>query len=163
MIFIVFGLPGTGKTFFSKRLAEQLGAAYLNTDIIRERMNKKGLYQEHEKERVYAQLLNEMEKYVPGNSDVVIDGTFHLKSRRMRFGQKAESLGQTVFFIEIRAEEKTVKERLRAPRDHSEAGYAAYQKIRRAFEPMDEPHLILWSDKQGVQEMIDHTIRHTDG
>jgi predicted kinase len=35
MIVLVYGLPGTGKTFFARHFAKETGAVHLNTDLVR--------------------------------------------------------------------------------------------------------------------------------
>jgi len=35
MIIIVFGLPGSGKSYFASKLAERINARYINSDVIR--------------------------------------------------------------------------------------------------------------------------------
>jgi predicted kinase len=53
MIVIVFGLPGSGKSFFASRLAKMINADYINSDMIRKEMFASSTYSEKEKAAVY--------------------------------------------------------------------------------------------------------------
>lgn len=154
MILIVFGLPGTGKTYFSRHLEEDIEAIHLNTDIVRKKAGLQGRYDKKTKEKVYNLLLKEVTVKVSENHDVIVDGTFQKKEIRDNFWDMAKRLKQQVFFIEIKAKDETVKQRMKSERDYSEADYQVYLKIKNNFETLSEPHLILWSDQTNVNEML---------
>jgi len=154
MIVIVFGLPGTGKSYFSRQLARETGISYLNTDIVRKRMNKEGQYDPRTKQMVYDQLLKDMIRHVSAYENVILDGTFSKDKFRKDCMDKASELGQDVFFIEMKADDPTVRKRMKKDRKHSEADYGVYEKMKHEFEPMEAPHLVLPSDKLSNAEMI---------
>jgi predicted kinase len=154
MIVVVFGLPGTGKSFFSKHFAEEAGARHLNTDIIREKLDLKGRYDKKAKQLVYKELHKRTRKEVQNGSDVIVDGTFHKYQRRKEITEMANEKNVQIHFIEVKATDETVKERLEKNRKHSEADFEVYEKIKRSFEPVEEDHLELWSDTNDVKEMI---------
>jgi len=163
MILIFFGLPATGKTFLSERVAKEFNAVHLNTDIIREKINLKGKYDEPSKQIVYDHLLQEVVKYVQKNQNVIVDGTFQKEKYRKQYFKKARELRQELYFIELRAREETIRERMKSDRNHSEADFNVYQNIKRAFEYAHEPHLILWTDVYTVAELINKIKLHING
>lgn len=163
MILIVFGLPGTGKSFFAKHMVEEIEAVHLNTDVVRKESGLQGQYDEKTKETVYKLLLKKTTAHVSENMNVIVDGTFQKKPIRDRFRDKAKQLGQQVFFIEIKADDETVKQRLKTERDYSEADFKIYLQIKKSFETMGEPHLILWSDKANINEMVKKAKAYIDG
>ena len=67
---------------------------------------------------------------------------------------KAAEMRAKIFFIEMRAEDTTVRDRLHSRDGYSEADYKVYRQIKNSFEPLSEPHLILWSDRQSLDEML---------
>jgi predicted kinase len=160
MILMVFGLPGTGKSFFAKHMVKVLDAVHLNTDMVRKEANLQGRYDEETKEIVYDLLLREMTTHVSENQSVIVDGTFHKKQVRDRFMDKANQLGQQVFFIEMKAGDETVKRRLKSEREYSEADYQVYLQIKHSFETMEQPHLELWSDTTTIDEMVKKAKAH---
>ncbi len=60
VIVIVFGLPGSGKSYFASRLAEMLKAEYINSDIVRKQLLTQKTYSEKEKLSVYDSMLEKM-------------------------------------------------------------------------------------------------------
>jgi len=154
MIIIVFGLPGTGKSFFARHFAEETGADYLNTDIVRDELNKQGQYDEKTNRLIYEQLLREISPGTLSGRDVIVDGTFQKKSYRELFSRRSAWLNLDIIFIEMRASDETVKKRMEKERKYSEADYKVYQKIKNRFEPMAEEHPVLRSDILSLDEMI---------
>lgn len=157
MIVIVFGLPGTGKSYFSKHLAQATGAVYLNTDIVRQELGLQGRYDEESKQRVYRELLQRMTDHISEKRDVIVDGTFHKRSAREPFIRRSDELQEDLFLIEMKAGDRTVKRRMQTEREYSEADYKVYLQIKYDFEPVDLPRLILYSDVQSLDEMIEKT------
>lgn len=109
MIIIVFGLPGTGKSFFARHYAEETGAVYLNTDIVRKEMNKQGQYDEKTNLLIYEELLERMSRSARNGRDVIVDGTFQKKLYRELFSRRSAGSNMDIIFIEMRASDETVK------------------------------------------------------
>lgn len=162
MILIFFGLPASGKTYLSEKAAKEFDAVHLNTDIIRKKINLQGKYDEHSKQVVYDFMLNEMVQYAQKDQHVIVDGTFQKERNRNQYLKKARELKQELYFIELRANEETIRERMKSDRNHSEADFNVYQNIKRSFEYMREPHLILWTDVYTVSELINKTKLYID-
>jgi predicted kinase len=57
MVIVVYGLPGTGKSWLSRRLAREFHAIHLNTDIVRDELGKKGDYSQASRYQVYGHLV----------------------------------------------------------------------------------------------------------
>ena len=157
MIIIVFGLPGTGKSFFARHFAEETGADYLNTDIVRDEMDKQGQYDEKTNILIYEQLLRKMNPGALGGRDVIVDGTFQKESYREMFRRRSAWLNLDIIFIEMRASDETVKKRMEKERKYSEADYEVYLKIKNRFEAMAEEHTVMRSDMLSMDEMIKKT------
>jgi predicted kinase len=157
MIIIVLGLPGTGKSYFSGFLKKEIEAVHLSTDRIRKKLNKQGQYDQQTKKLIYDEMLKKMEQAVGKNKKVILDGTFWKRSVRKRFEKKAHDLERQIFYIEIQATEHTIQQRLKSERRYSEADYKVYQQIKKSFEPVERPHLELWSDQDDISDMIKKT------
>ena len=154
MIIIIFGLPGTGKSYLAREFATRKGAAWLNTDIVRKEMGKQGQYDAETNSMVYEQLLKKTTEAAGSKDTVVVDGTFRKKHYRDMFKKEAGRLGQRVVFVEMKARDETVKDRMKNDRQYSEADYDVYLMIRDKFEEMKEEHPVIWSDNLGTDEMI---------
>lgn len=166
MIVIVFGLPGTGKSYLAREFATRTGAAWLNTDIVRKEMGKQGQYDKKTNRKVYEELLKKTRDAARKKNYVLVDGTFRKKKYRQMFKKEAARLGRRLLFVEMKAGNETVKERMKNDRRYSEAGYDEYLMLRDKFEDMNEEHPVIWSDRMETDGMIDQLkkgIRYEEG
>jgi predicted kinase len=163
MIVLVYGLPGTGKTFFARHFAQETGAVHLNTDLVREKLDVKGQYDDKTKQQVYNELFKQVMRELNAKKDVIVDGTFHKKIRREQIKKIAGETNNRIYFIEIDADEKTVRKRLKKNRKYSEADFDVYQELREKFEKEEAPHIKLWSEKDNTEEMINQAKEYING
>jgi predicted kinase len=154
MLILVFGLPGTGKSYFSRKLKNILCIDYLNTDMIREDIGKKGEYSEESKQLIYNKLYEKTRDLLDKGEDLIIDGTFHKQKRRNRLRDIAGEKGHKFYTILMRADENTIRKRVKKDRKYSEAGFEVYEKIKDEFEEVTEDPLVLWSDRESTEEML---------
>ncbi len=154
MIIIVFGLPGSGKSYFAGHLRKEINAVLFNTDMIRDEIDQKGKYEERTKQLVYKEMLRKTLENLKNGSDIIVDGTFHKRDRRKDFISAAIKNKTELRLIEIRASEHTIKTRLAQKREYSEADYSVYLKLKAEFEEEYSYHLVLWSDSLPIEDMI---------
>lgn len=157
---LTMGLPGTGKSYFASRLAEHIGAAYINSDNVRWQMNARGRYAIEDKLRVYRQMAAMADVALEQSRCVVIDATFHKKEMRDIFISLARQKRVPIAFVAVTAPETIVQKRLEQPRGDSEADFAVYQQLKLQRDPLDEPHLSLPSLQHNVAWMVDDAIRY---
>ncbi|MFP4059300.1 MAG: AAA family ATPase [Bacteroidota bacterium] len=153
MIIAVYGLPGTGKSTFAKELASRLNACHIDSDRVRVEMGLQGKYDLQSKYGVYRKMAEKMEMITREGKNVIIDSTLFIEEARAIFIQKADEIGTTIHFVEIKAGELTIRHRLKNAKRESEADYEVYQKIKNDFEPYKYSHLIMYSDILLKQEM----------
>lgn len=153
MIVIVFGLPGTGKSFFASRLAKMINADYINSDRVRKEMFKSSTYSEQEKAAVYNAMLEKMKEAVDQRKNLVLDATFHKNETRKPFLQEMKGKDK-IFFIEVWAAENIARERLKESRPYSETDFEVYKLIRQYWETLIEPHLMLESTNENIDNML---------
>jgi len=157
MVVIVFGLPGSGKSYFASRLAKRIDADYINSDRLRKEMFKMRTYSRQEKESVYKTMLQRMKQDVAQNKNVVLDATFHKKEKRKPFIKEMKTKGG-IYFIEIVAEEGIIRERLKGKRRYSEADFKVYKIISSENEPLPESHVVLQSTNSNIKEMLGKAV-----
>lgn len=153
MIVIVFGLPGSGKSYFARRLSGLIKGAYINSDKVRQEMLQQKTYTEEEKLLVYNQMMKVTNSIAKQNTIVVLDATFYKDDIRSNFIYEAEKANRIVF-IEVVADENIIRERLKTPRPESDADFEVYKKIKAQWEPMKQPHLVLESTNDNIEEML---------
>jgi len=153
MIVIVFGLPGSGKSYFASRLAKMIDAGYVNSDRLRKEMFKKRTYSVEEKAAVYHAMLEKMKEALNKNMNLVLDATFHKTENRQPFILETEGK-DGIFFIEVRADENIISQRLKKSRPDSEADFDVYRFIQQHWEPLDKQHLLLESTDENIDKML---------
>jgi predicted kinase len=159
MIVIVFGLPGSGKSFFASRLTSWLGADYITSDKIRKMMFSSRTYSINEKLSVYDEMLSAIKKAARENKNVVADATFYKDEIRKKFISEIKDFAKTIW-IEVQAEESLIKERMKHSRVDSEADFEVYETIKKQWEPMQEHHLILQSTNDNLEEILNIAKDH---
>jgi predicted kinase len=118
---------------------------------VRKDLFSKLTYSDSEKAQVYNVLLNKLSEAFYQKKDLILDATFHKGTTREVFINKAE--GQ-LFFIEVQAHERVIRERVRRSRPHSDADFRVYIKLKKEWEPLDLPHLILESTDDNIDTML---------
>lgn len=159
-VIAVFGLPGSGKSFFARHLAEHLQAAYFNTDLIRNQLQKRGQYQPSDKQAVYAYLFDQLQQALRQDQKVVVDGTFFRQALRQQLVAAAGAEGGIVRWIEVQASPTLVHERLARTRTDSEADWTVYELVKAQFEPLDSPHLILHSTNDNLARLLEEALKY---
>jgi len=155
MIILVFGLPGSGKSWFARQLAKAMKADYVSSDALRMGMFTSRKYTDKEKSSVYSRMLLLANNHIQQNKNLVLDATFY----KRRFRNAFTRLPAKVIPIEIVADEALIKERISKRRADSEADFAVYAHIKSDWEPMQEPHLILQSGTGNLNAMIQTAIK----
>jgi predicted kinase len=153
-VFVV-GLPGCGKSYFAKRLAEMLHAVYINSDMVRQEIISKKTYTEEEKLLVYDAMLARMKKAFKQQKNVILDATFYRNDIRKKFISEAET-NENVF-IEVIADDAIISERLQKTRADSDADIEVYKKVKQQWEPLHQRHLVLQSTNDNINEMLSKT------
>jgi len=154
LLILVAGLPGSGKTTFAQHLADALGARHLNSDLVREDMGLRGVYDEATKAKVYHELEGRCKAELLKNHSIVIDATLYKKQLRQPYIEMAAIAGVPMVAFVVTAAESIIRERTSKTRPHTDADFEVYRRIKAEFEPFDSPHYNLDSGQESPEEMI---------
>lgn len=157
ILLLVAGLPGSGKSFFADRLADAIGATPINSDRVRILMHARGKYAIDDKFAVYHRMALEAGNLLRNGTDVIVDATFYLKSLRDLFFRIGTEHNARIYLIEIQADEEIIKKRISVDRVLSEADFSVFKKIKGEYEAIADPHLILRSSDDNIEQMIAQT------
>lgn len=172
IVIMICGLPGSGKTFFAARLAADLDASHLSSDQIRRELFSETakniqspvkLYSGQNKSAVYEAMLSRMQTALSRPAPVILDANFGRAALRKNFQTKAQAAGARFYVVHITADENVTRRRIDRPRPGSDADFAVYLKLRDAFEPPDETHLILHSDDTNIERMLHRAMHYVYG
>ncbi len=155
LLIMVVGLPGTGKSTFSRALAERRGATHLNSDVIRAEIGLRGKYDPADKARVYAILQERTEALLRSGKTVIVDATLYRQGLRQPYHDLARSCGCPLRWIELQTGMAAIKDRVSRKRPYSEADLAVYEKIKALYEPLPEPYLILETDALALNTLVE--------
>ena len=161
MLLLITGLPGSGKSTLARAFTARYGGTHINSDLVRGELGLRGSYQPADKMRVYATMLERTRAVLGRGGDALVEGTFYRKDIRQAFEQLASDLGARPIWVEVKASEPTIRRRLQTPRSDSEADFEVYRKIRNQYEPLNTPHLTVWSDKHPPGTLLDAVYRYT--
>lgn len=159
LVVIVFGLPGSGKSYFAERLTECVNATYIGSDRIRNEIYRHKTYSDEEKKSVYQTMLSRMKECIGQKKNVILDATFYQEDIRKFFLEETKG-NSTLFFIEIVADESVIRDRVEKKRKESDADMEVYKKIKEEWQPLHSPHLVLQSTNDNIQEMLEKAMNY---
>lgn len=158
MLVLVMGLPGSGKSYFARRLVEKLDLVYFNSDQVRIELGLRGRYSTNDRQKVYKALLVKTEEQLKEGKPVLVDATFQRKKNRSEFKRLAKKINCEIGYIRVWAEEALAKKRLSTEREESDADFSVYQKLKSDFDPLESGYLNLQSEDGEVDRMIQKAL-----
>jgi len=152
LLIITHGVSGSGKSFHATRLAEQLGAIQIRSDLERKRLHgypagadtqsgiKAGMYSSVASERTYERLVMLARTVIEAGYPVIIDATFLQFTRREQFRQLSGTLAVPFVLLHFEADRNTLCARIQgrqvAGEDPSEAGVEVLDAQLVSQEPL---------------------------
>jgi aminoglycoside phosphotransferase family enzyme/predicted kinase len=143
-LIITHGLSGSGKTYYSQVLLEQLGLIRLRSDVERKRLFglgatassgsavDGGIYTATAGEQTYRHLATTAEHILLAGLPVLIDATFLRRAQRDDFRHLAQRLDVPFLIVEFHASTDELRHRIQQRcaegRDASEAGLAVLEQ-----------------------------------
>ncbi|HEY2253662.1 MAG TPA: AAA family ATPase, partial [Planctomycetaceae bacterium] len=144
---LVAGLPGTGKSTLSRRLAEQTRFQVIRSDVVRKELagiptetassaeSRAGIYTTEWTDRTYAECLRRAKALLFEGGRVVVDASFREETHRQTFLDAALRWGVPALILVCEAEPDTIKARLESRHgDASDADWQVYQHAAQTWE-----------------------------
>lgn len=117
VLYITLGLPASGKTYFTQKLAADLGIFFLNTDALRMAMIKEPTFTPAEHKTVYRTMHHLAEQHLSQGLSIVCNGNYNQRIHRQAMYDMARSHGAEVYTILVEAPLEVITQRIQT-RDH---------------------------------------------
>ncbi|MFC1983340.1 AAA family ATPase, partial [Chloroflexota bacterium] len=127
ILIVVSGLPGTGKSYFCKNLAQRLPFLILESDALRKVLFSLPAYTAQENSRLFQAIHRLIEGLLKRRISLILDATNLSERYRERLYNIADRLNTRLILVRVEAPPDLVRERLQArdenknPEDNSDA------------------------------------------
>lgn len=158
-IVLISGLPGSGKSYFGRKLSRELKANYLNRDLVRKELFVNPVYSKLEKKVLYSEFIRLTEDFISQSEPLIIDSTFYKATLRNSIKKIARKHQRQLLIIEVFAREELIMQRLEEDRVDSDSNFELFKIIRSLFEPISEPHLKIESRADNIDQMLQIALK----
>lgn len=121
-LWVVFGLPASGKSTLARRVANALFLSIFQSDVVRKEVQSvpnqdvipfnTGMYRPAARNHVYAQLMNLAQEALKKGESVVLDATFSDAKWRHAAIQLSKDLDVDLIFVQCECNHEIIKSRL---------------------------------------------------
>ncbi len=177
-LIVIFGLIGTGKTILAHALSEELFCGVISSDKVRKEIMgvgpterrydefDKGIYSKNITDITYREILNRGRRAIEAGKTVILDASFSKRIFREIALHEAQALDVPYYFIQTKATQKTIRERLiergRKGESISDGRWDIFEKFKEGFEEPNElpqdKHLVVSTNKT-LEEVLIQTLR----
>ncbi len=158
VLILMSGLPGSGKSYLSERLAVELSAVVIESDRVRKALFPQPTYSARESAVVHRTCQQTMRWLLSEGVRVIFDATNLVEFQREILYHLAERSGAKLLIIRVVAPEEVIRERLvRRSADAqsaSDADWRIYRRMSGREQTIRRPHLCI-----DTSEDIDAAVR----
>ena len=161
---VIGGLPGSGKSYFSHRLIEQVPLLVLESDVLRRVLFPKPTYTRAESAHLFEACYSLIDDLLGQGIPLLLDATNLAEAHRERLYHITEQLGLRLILVYTKAPPDVVYDRLKArcesldPEDRSSADWGVYQRMRSTVEPIVRNHFVVDTSKD-ISTAIARVVR----
>jgi predicted kinase len=141
---VVSGLPGTGKSYFCRRLAERLAYPVLESDALRKELFPTPVYSAAESARLFRAIHGLIEGLLGSGIPVILDATNLSERHREGLYAIAGRTGARQVLVRVVAPPPLVKSRLEARAaaggSFSDADWTVYRKLEPTVDRIRRRH-----------------------
>lgn len=131
-IFVMVGIPGSGKSTYSKKL-EDTGAVHISLDEIRNKqMEETGTVNE---KYIFSEGLNQLRKALNDGKDVICDSTNVYPSKRAVYLKEAKKYKAKCVAVFINTDKKTCLERNNLRKGNAKVPAVAIHTLAKKLVP----------------------------
>lgn len=152
-LIVVSGLPGTGKSYFCRRLTERLPYPVLESDALRKQLFPMPQYTAAESAYLFRTIHQLIEELLGKGIPVILDATNLSERHRERLYNIAEKRNARLILVRMKAPPEVVQQRFknrmekRHNGDNSDADWEVYQKLSATAEKIRRNHFAVDTSK----------------
>jgi predicted kinase len=153
VLVLVCGLPGSGKSHFSRKLLEKVPLACVHSDVMRKALFTQPDYSERESARLFPALHSLIRRLLQRRLPVLFDATNLTERTRSPLYRIADELGAKLFIVFTTASHPVIKTRLDTREKgsleatRSDADWAVYLKMLPHVQIPKRDHLLVDTSK----------------
>ncbi len=161
---VVSGLPGTGKSYFCRKLAERMELVILESDSMRKQLFPSPNYGKEESTQLFRACHGLVEELLRKGINVALDATNLEEHNRERLYHIADQSGARLIIVRMEAPPEMVRQRLQRrvmredQSDHSDADWNVYSKMKATVDKIGRNHFGVDSSKD-IAPVIDKIVR----
>ena len=159
---VLAGLPGTGKSYFSHRLAEKIPVVILETDALRKTLFSEPTYSPRESGLLFEAVHVLIGWLLKRGVSVILDATNLSERHREVLYRIAGQNGAKLIIVYLEAPPGVVSERLKerrtAAENKSDADGEVYQKMLGSVEAIKHRHYVV-NTAEDIAPAVDKIVR----
>jgi predicted kinase len=162
VLIVVSGLPGTGKSFFSKRLVERAPLLVLESDALRKALFSLPDYNARESAQLFRTIHFLIEELLNDGISLILDATNLSEKFRERLYSIADRTNTRLVMVLVEAPPEVVRQRLEDRAGdragNSDAGWSVYCQMKSSVERISRKHYIV-DTSRNIEPAIDRIVR----
>jgi len=164
---VVSGLPGTGKSYFCRKLAERLPFLILESDALRKTLFPSPGYSPEESARLFQAIHQLIARLLDRGIPLILDATNLSERFRERLYNIAGRSHARLILVRVEAPPEVVRARLQSraegasPEDHSEADWSVFQKMKPSVQKIGRNHFAVDTSRD-ISPVLDKIVREVN-
>lgn len=164
---VVSGLPGSGKSYFCRRLSKRLLFPTLESDALRRLLSPTPNYGRGENDQLFSACHLLIEELLRRGIPLIFDATNLVERHREHLYHIADSVGARLILVRVVAPPELVRQRLQDrfssvnSEDRSEADWKVYQKMSASAQHIRRNHFAVDTSKD-ITPAIDKIVREVN-
>ena len=161
---VASGLPGTGKSYFCRRLGQRLPYPILESDALRKALFPSPNYSLRESNRLFRACHLLIEELLRKGIPLIFDATNLMERNRERLYHIADSAGAKLIVVRVEAPPELVRQRLKDRlsstdrQDQSDADWRVYRQMKASMQRIRRNHFAVDTSRD-ITPVIDKIVR----
>ena len=161
-LIIISGLPGTGKSYLSKRLAERVPFLVLESDVLRKTLFSPPSYSFRESTELFRTIHLLLRELLSKGIPLILDAVNLSERFREQLYSIADRLNVRLILVRVEAPPEVVYQRLESragdTENRSDADRAVYHRMRPSVEKIRRNHYVVDTSRD-ITPLLDKIVR----